>query len=276
MNKFLQDLLPPRIFYVNFDIDNPVEIFHEQTKYYRATCSGQVRSIARYLHNPEFISVGASGHHAFPNYALLDLPPPSALTARLGRTLAERRSVTSPAGELTLAKVSTLLHHALGVSAQKSIDELPHATLYLRPYPSPGALYPTEIYLFLNKVQGVAPCIAHYDARAHALRILSHYDVGQRPRTGLRSDEKSARAPLAIVLTTVPQRVTAKYGARGYRMGLLEAGHASQNVCLVAQGMGLKALPYGSYFDNEIEAELHLDGVTEAVAAVLLVGRKST
>jgi SagB-type dehydrogenase family enzyme len=78
-----------------------------------------------------------------------------------------------------------------------------------------------------------------------------------------------------MVFTTVPQRVTAKYGGRGYRMGLLEVGHASQNACLVASALGIGALVYGSYFDDELAAALNTDGVTETVASVILFGTPS-
>jgi SagB-type dehydrogenase family enzyme len=74
-------------------------------------------------------------------------------------------------------------------------------------------------------------------------------------------------------MTSVPQRATAKYGSRGYRMALLEAGHASQNLCLAAQGLGLGSLVYGAYYDDELAALLDIDGVTETVVSVMLLGR---
>ena len=72
------------------------------------------------------------------------------------------------------------------------------------------------------------------------------FSDGVKPQDGdafgsaeVRGGEQSIKAPLVCVMTSVPQRATAKYGARGYRMALLEAGHASQNLCLAAQGLGM-------------------------------------
>ena len=55
-------------------------------------------------------------------------------------------------------------------------------------------------------------------------------------------------------------------------MGLLEIGHASQNACLVAEAISVGSLVYGSYFDDELAEALNIDGVTETVASVILLG----
>jgi SagB-type dehydrogenase family enzyme len=47
-------------------------------------------------------------------------------------------------------------------------------------------------------------------------------------------------------------RVTAKYGDRGYRFLLLEAGHLMQNLCLVSASLGLATVPLGGYLEREI------------------------
>jgi SagB-type dehydrogenase family enzyme len=47
-------------------------------------------------------------------------------------------------------------------------------------------------------------------------------------------------------------RTTAKYGERGYRFLLLEAGHLLQNLCLLSASVGLATVPLGGYLEEEV------------------------
>lgn len=272
MDRHLQDLIPPKPYAASFDPDNAIEQLHENTKWFRRTFKGQLRSIVRYLSNPGYIARGASGYHEFLNCPTLALAQPQPLDTPLSEALANRRSGYGLAGALSSGQLSTLLHHAFGVNKRAFSTVAPSVEICFRPYPSPGGLYPTEIYLYVNNVEGIAPCIAHYDARTHTLRVLAEQDGRAFEKIEIPSGGQHSRAPVVVVLTTVPQRVTAKYGGRGYRMGLLEAGHASQNACLVASALGIGSLVYGSYFDDELAEALNIDGVTETVASVILFG----
>jgi SagB-type dehydrogenase family enzyme len=275
MTKTLQELLPPQAMAGQFDIDDPAEILHEQTKFHRATLMGQVKNIVRFLRHPAYIARGAAGYNAYPSCPAIELPEPALELGALAQALALRKSARAFAGALSLQELSSLLHHALRVRRTAKSDIAPHVKLAFRSYPSPGGLYPTEFYLFLNEVEGVAPCIAHYDARNHLLRVLKAQQGDAFGSAEVKSGEAGVKAPLVCVMTSVPQRATAKYGARGYRMSLLEAGHASQNLCLAAQGLGLGSLVYGAYYDDELAALLDIDGVTETVASVMLLGREA-
>ncbi|MBV6322631.1 SagB/ThcOx family dehydrogenase [Duganella violaceipulchra] len=275
MNHSLQELLPPQAMAGDFDIDDPAEILHEQTKFHRATLAGQVKNIVRYLRHPAFIARGAAGYNVFASCPKIDLPQPDLALGELAAAMAGRTSARGFAPSLSLREVSSLLHHAVRVNRYRSSDAAPHVKLAFRAYPSPGGLYPTEFYFFLNQVEGVAPCIAHYDARGHCLRVLKPQDGDAFGSAEVRGGEQSIKAPLVCVMTSVPQRATAKYGARGYRMALLEAGHASQNLCLAAQGLGMGSLVYGAYYDDELAALLDIDGVTETVVSVMLLGREA-
>ncbi|PHV07075.1 hypothetical protein CSQ96_10895 [Janthinobacterium sp. BJB412] len=275
MKNSLQELLPPQAMAGDFDIDDPVEILHEQTKFHRATLSGQVKNIVRYLRHPAYIARGAAGYNVFPSCPRIELPEPTLSLGGMAEAMAGRSSARGFAGAMTLQELSSLLHHALRVNRVKSSDAAPHVKLAFRAYPSPGGLYPTEFYFFLNQIEGVEPCIAHYDARNHCLRLLKPQDGNAFGTAEVKGGESSLKAPLVCVMTSVPQRATAKYGARGYRMALLETGHASQNLCLAAQGLGLGSLVYGAYYDDELAALLDIDGVTETVASVMLLGREA-
>jgi SagB-type dehydrogenase family enzyme len=63
-----------------------------------------------------------------------------------------------------------------------------------------------------------------------------------------------------------------KYGQRGYRFALLEAGHVVQNAVLAAAALGLAALPVGGFYDRRLDAVVGADGLDEASVYALTIG----
>src|SRR5438046_9130400 len=70
---------------------------------------------------------------------------------------------------------------------------------------------------------------------------------------------------ILFILVNDYGRVEAKYGARGLRFLLIEAGHLAQNICLLASSLGLCALPLGGFFEREIARQLVLPASDEVL-----------
>jgi len=79
-------------------------------------------------------------------------------------------------------------------------------------------------------------------------------------------------AAAVILITAVFQRTTFKYGERGYRFALIEAGHVAQNIDLVAGALHLPAANLGGFFDRELEALLDIDGVEQSLVYAVALG----
>jgi SagB-type dehydrogenase family enzyme len=139
-----------------------------------------------------------------------------------------------------------------------------------RPVPSGGALYPLELYPAVIGVEGMKPGIYHYDPYARRLADLER--SFERLRDALVDPSLAASSSVAIVITGVFWRSRFKYGQRGYRFTLLEAGHVAQNLVLAAAGLELSALPLGGFYDREVERAIGVDGVDESALYVVLVG----
>jgi SagB-type dehydrogenase family enzyme len=67
-------------------------------------------------------------------------------------------------------------------------------------------------------------------------------------------------------------RTRFKYGLRGYRFSLLEAGHLVQNVVLAATALGLPAVPLGGWYDRRLDELVGADGLDEASVYAVAVG----
>ena len=92
------------------------------------------------------------------------------------------------------------------------------------------------------------------------------------PRVAPRELEQIIGGAILFVLVGDYDRVEAKYGARGLRFLLIEAGHLAQNLCLLASSLALCALPLGGFFEREIARHLALPASDE-VLYLLLCGR---
>jgi len=257
-----------------FDIDaedrDAMEVFHAQTCLDRRTTGRRGRIVHRFVSDPATIAASATlyrpelGDIVLP---LPDMPPPSVgFDALLRGRVSTRRDRLG--GPVTLEQVADLL--SLSVRATRD-QKHPRADchLALRAYPSAGALYPCEVYLWPVATPGLASRPYRYDAALHALVDYGRADGDFREVERCAISDPQA---LAVVVTGVLDRSVAKYGLRGYRFALLEAGHIGQNLVLAATALGLPSLVYGSYFENELAARLGVDGLNEVVLSVVLIG----
>jgi SagB-type dehydrogenase family enzyme len=80
-------------------------------------------------------------------------------------------------------------------------------------------------------------------------------------------------ASLLIFISAVFERSIIKYGDRGYRFILLEAGHVAQNMSLLANSLGLGCVTIGGFFDRLVDDFLGLDGVTHSGIYLMGLGK---
>jgi SagB-type dehydrogenase family enzyme len=172
---------------------------------------------------------------------------------------------------LTLENVATLLHYAYGVTRDNKNTEVPHP---FRAAPSGGALYPLEIFFHSGCIDGSQPGFYHYNPIEHNLRLLRPGDDTHAIAQAMVQPEIGLGSSLIIFITAIFERSIFKYGDRGYRFILLEAGHVAQNLNLVANALGLGCVSIGGFFDRQIDELLGLDGVTHSTIYLVAVGGK--
>ncbi len=145
---------------------------------------------------------------------------------------------------------------------------------FRRSYPSAGGRYPLEAYLFIrNDGEGVPAGIHHYAVKDHALEVLQRRSFSAADLSSYFTYSWAREASVLLALTATFWRNQGKYGERGYRYILLEAGHAAQNISLVAEALGLKSVCMGGSNDGALESLLDIDGVEESVVYTIALGR---
>jgi len=209
---------------------------------------------------------------SYPRLPLISLPEIKALDFPLGKALILRRSEREFSGEpLELGELSQLLFYAAGITGKKEGDwNRSH-----RPYPSGGARFPLEIYLFcLKGREKLAEGIYHYNVKDHSLeQLIENAKLREEIYPEAVWQEMMLKVPLVLVISAVFERTTMKYKDRGGRYALFEAGHLGQNIYLISKALGLQCCAIGGFDDDKFHRLLDIDGEEEAIIYVFALGQ---
>jgi SagB-type dehydrogenase family enzyme len=179
------------------------------------------------------------------------VPPPEPVRV-IATLLRERHSTRSfddrqpvTIGELSRFLDGTTRHFARTDGTAGFCDSGP--SWAAPPYPSAGASYELELYLAVNRCEGLAPGFYTYNAAAHA---LSPIEV-----SGIELKALLERAAHAMGVTAAPQilitvaarfsRVSWKYSSIAYSLILKDTGVLTQTFYLMAAAMGLGGCAIG-------------------------------
>ncbi|HEV2887584.1 MAG TPA: SagB/ThcOx family dehydrogenase [Jatrophihabitans sp.] len=144
-----------------------------------------------------------------------------------------------------------------------------------RAYPSGGALYPIEVIVCPLRIEGLAPRPWYLQSMAEAL-----VPFGPPARTdGLGSlfgnDGVADAAVIVLLWADFARPALAKYAGKEYRLMLLEAGHAMQNLALVATTLGLPVLPSCGFDDQALATAVGLHFPVQSVLYAAVIGGRS-
>ena len=195
---------------------------------------------------------------------IIKLPDPdSEGTVPLESTLQNRRSVRYFQDvPISLQSVSQLLWAAQGITSQRGF----------RTAPSAGALYPLEIYMVVDDVDGLEKGIYRYIPADHKLIFITEGDYCQMLSRAALWQDAINHAPAVFIIAGLQERTTGKYGNRGIHYMYMEAGHAAQNICLQAVALDLGSLTIGAFTDHEIARIMQMKK-GEAPLYIIPVGR---
>lgn len=188
---------------------------------------------------------------------------------KLSAILKARRSVRSFSGEdITLKELSHILYSACGL-----IDNNGSLDNSRRPYPSAGARYPLEVYSILLKSKSLKKGLYHYNVKQNSLELLLNKDLSRWLMKTCGKELWLKNVAAILVVTGVFDRTRIKYGDRGYRYILIEAGALLQNISLIANELGLGTCLIGGYIDNEVNKLLDIHSQKEYSLCLMAVGK---
>ena len=256
-------------------LDDAAENYHEASKLYPAFGRRQTRGYLLEMRADVSHSTtrGIKRYRAVPR---VELPEASLPDVSLAQAISMRRTQREFAEEpIELGALSSLLHAGYGVTHELNVGSADRPSFSCRSVPSGGALYPLELYVIAFTVEGLEPGLFHFDPGARRLD-----QVRAVPVETLRAEvaeaavyaEVATTAAALVAVTGMFWRTRFKYGLRGYRFALLEAGHVVQNAVLAATDLGLPALPLGGFYDRLLDGLVGADSLDEATVHAFVLG----
>ena len=175
------------------------------------------------------------------------LPQPEVIGhVPLEKTIKSRRTIRSFVSRgIALKDFSQLLWAAQGIIEQGG---------FRRSVPSGGALYPIDVYAVVgeNGVEAIESGVYHYEPRTHEITLVKGGDLRRELGKAALGQMWMAAAPVTLIVTAEYKRSSSKYGERGVRYSMIEAGHVGQNIFLQAEALGLGAGIVGAFNDREV------------------------
>ena len=188
------------------------------------------------------------------------------------RAIEDRRSVRTYAETpLTIGELSGLLWWTQGVR------DLRPGVATFRTVPSGGARHAFETYLLINRVADVEPGLYRYLAIEHQLQLVA--DDAEMPAkltAACFEQQMVSDSAVTFIWTAVVYRMAWRYGQRGYRYLLLDAGHVCQNLYLAAEAIDAGVCAIAAFEDRAVNKLLGIDGRKHLTVYLATVGKKPT
>jgi SagB-type dehydrogenase family enzyme len=210
----------------------------------------------------------APPHKQYAEAVKVSLPTEWKMEKSLSEVLQYRRScrryTDAPLSQEALAM---MLWASQGISGRAG-------SFFLRTAPSAGALYPVETYLSVQNVEALPPGLYHFQPAEFGLERLSEGFAGKTVAEAALGQNFMAGAGVVFIWSAILRRNFSKYGHRGLRYVMMDAGHICQNLLLAAEALELGACPVAAFYDDQLNRLLGLDGQEESVIYLAAVGTR--
>lgn len=167
----------------------------------------------------------------------------------------------------------SLLHPLLNLAVGRT-GELGTDAEDFRGYPSAGARYPLELYIVSFDVGGLKRGVYHFNPRDGSLEVLLMGDFLQfihEALNGAISDfNKKARA--FLIITSIWERTTFKYGDEGKIFPYIEAGYMGANIVLLLEEIGINSVIVGvQWCRDDLVDLLDINSTKEEVISGIVI-----
>jgi len=119
-----------------------------------------------------------------------------------------------------------------------------------------------------RRMEELSPGLFRYIPEVHALQPVKEGDLGKALQDAAFGQDPVGRGAAVVVIAAVFTRTTKVYGERGIKYVHLEAGHAAQNLCLMATALGLGSVVVGAFDDDAV---LDVTGIPETEDVLYLI-----
>lgn len=238
-------------------------------RFHNATKNKRLSTINRTIYPESWIKIHFKTYPRLNKIKLL--PIKRILRESLIGVINKRRSIRDFTGEdIDFNDFSYLLSGSAGINL---LTEVSDYNTSRRSYPSAGVRYPLEIYPLILNCQKIKKGLYHYNVKDNLLELLLEKDLSKWLINAIGKEKWLLKSSVIFIITTVLDRTKVKYGDRGYRYSLIEAGHLAQNLYLLSTEKNLGACAIGGYLDSEFDKLLDINFQKEFTIYLIAVGK---
>jgi SagB-type dehydrogenase family enzyme len=124
-------------------------------------------------------------------------------------------------------------------------------------------------------VEGVPQGLYRYVFLDHSLDPLKEGYYGETLAEIALSQDHVGSSALTVIITILWARSAWKYGSRGYKYALLDAGFAGENLYIASGILGLGTCAVGAFYEEELCELLGIDCISEIPVLIMPVGYPS-
>ncbi len=169
-------------------------------------------------------------------------------------------------------KVEELAFLLWATQGQRSPGKQP---AHFRTVPSAGARHSFETYLFINRVEKIAPGLYRYLPLSNELVLIYAADDQCKNRLSRATLGQGfvANGAVVFVWTTVPYRMEWRYLQAAHRVILLDAGHVCQNLYLACEVIHAGTCAIAAYDQEAMDELIQVDGKEQFTIYLAPVGK---
>jgi SagB-type dehydrogenase family enzyme len=252
------------------------DVYHERSKMNDITQYEMGHSVAKFFRNPYLSQAVRESYKVYPYCERIALTRPE-LKMEFSDLMLTRRSLRDFVPyALSCDELSGICYYSYGITGTLHFCiNGENQDQDVRSVPSAGGIYPLDLYLVLLEGSGYENGIYHYNVIEHCLELVRKGDFHEEIKILLPNQYSLDTASAIVLISAHVTKTTIKYGERGYRFVLLDAGHLMQNVYLSTTALGLGCYACGGFLDDSMSDFLGLDGLTETVLYCAVMGKPS-
>ena len=146
-----------------------------------------------------------------------------------------------------------------------------------RSIPSAGGLFPIDVYYLNLNTEHLAKGVYYYNWSNTSLELLKNEDILAEIKPIFLQAEGASiwdieQASGIVILVGNTKRITFKYGDRGIRFMLMEAGLICQNLSLSASLLNIGCFANGGFLDDDLNDFLSLNKLEYALLSMVVGG----
>src|SRR5919198_1186810 len=171
--------------------------------------------------------------------------------------------------QLDIRKLAEILFFSAGITREMKYM---YGSYYMRAAPATGALYPIELYILCQDIQGLNAGVYHFCPGDFTLTELRSGDYRAELAAAAGDNMNVMISPITIVFTSIAWRNAWKYEARSYRHWFWDSGVISANLTATAASSHLQPFLILGFVDGTVNHLLYLDDKKEVAIAMAAIG----